>query len=284
MTRIRACMSALALVCSAAAASADPLVCTLSGYKAAPGLTAAVADNVLTLTWDGDRTQEVRLRLGVDGGAPAVRELAVRRKGGAWAVLAANAAPEFRIAAGMRRMSNQQLQPLHELKVPITQAIIDEHKWDAFWDAPLNLGPSGRGGNPPPADGIADQPGLPRKADEVTRAAAVYAVKSCDVKTDGARIEAAFPGVTLGPFAGTLQFTIYKGTNLIRQEIVANTDRPSVAYKYDAGLKGLAIQSGSRAAWRDIANSWQSYFFGGAANQAEVPVRASNRVLLVERD
>src|SRR6185437_2679693 len=57
-----------------------------------------------------------------------------------------------------------------------------------------------------------------------------------------------------------------------------------VAYKYDAGLKGLAIQSGSRAAWRDIANSWQSYFFGGAANQAEVPVRASNRVLLVERD
>src|SRR3954452_12379458 len=115
--------------------------------------------------------------------APAVRELAVRRKGGTWAVLAANAAPDFRIVAGMRRMSNQQLQPLNELKVPITQTIIDEHKWDAFWDAPLNLGPSGRGGNPPPADGIAGQPGLPRKADEITRAAAAYAVKSCDVKT-----------------------------------------------------------------------------------------------------
>jgi hypothetical protein len=284
MTTIRACAAALAFVCSAAGASADPLVCTLSGYKAAPGLTAAVADNVLTLTWDGDRTQEVRLRLAVDGGAPVVRELAVRRKGGTWAALAANAAPEFRIVAGMRRMSNQQLQPLNELKVPITQAIIDEHKWDAFWDAPLNLGPSGRGGNPPPADGIANQPGLPRKADEITRAAAAYAVKSCDVKTDGARIEASFPGVTLGPFAGTLQFTIYKGTNLIRQEIVGTTDRPSVAYKYDAGLKGVAIQSGSRAAWRDIANTWQSNFFAGAANQAEVPVRASNRVLLVERD
>ena len=170
MTRIGVCAGALAFVCSAAAASADPLVCTLSGYKAAPGLTAAVSDNVLTLAWDGDRTQEVRLRLGIDAGAPAVRELAVRRKGGTWAVLAANAAPDFRIVAGMRRMSNQQLQPLNGLKVPITPAIIAEHKWDAFWDAPLNLGPSGRGGNPPPAEGIAGQPGLPRKADEIGRA------------------------------------------------------------------------------------------------------------------
>ena len=274
----------MAVVFSAPSASADPLVCTLSAYKAAPGLTAGVADNVLTLTWDGDRAQEVRLRLSVDGGAPVVRELAVRRKGGTWAVLAANAAPDFRLASGMRRMSNQQLQPLNELKVPITAAILDEHKWDAFWDAPLNLGPAGRGGNPPPADGVANQPGLPRKADEITRAAAAYAVKACEVKTDGGRIEASFSGVTLGPFAGSLQFTVYKGTNLIRQEIVATTDRQSVAYKYDAGLKGLAIQNGSRAAWRDIANSWQSYFFGGTVNQAEVPVRASNRVLLVERD
>src|SRR6185295_10486433 len=107
--------AAIALVASATAVSADPLVCTLSGYKAATGLTAAVADNVLTLTWDGERTQEVRLRLAVDAGAPVIRELAVRRKGGTWAALAANAAPEFRVVAGLRRMSNQQLQPLNEL-------------------------------------------------------------------------------------------------------------------------------------------------------------------------
>src|SRR5262249_32327043 len=231
MTRIAAWVAAMAIVCSAVAASADPLVCTLSGYKAAAGLTASAADNVLTLTWDGDRAQEVRLRLAVEGGAPAVREIAIRRKGGAWAVLAANAAPDFRLVSGMRRMSNQQLQPLNELKVPITAAIVDEHKWDAFWDAPLSLGPAGRGGNPPPADGVANQPGLPRKADEITRASAAYAVTACEVKTDGGRIEASFSGVTLGPFTGSLQFTVYKGTNLIRQEIVARTDRPSVAYK-----------------------------------------------------
>ena len=272
------------LTVSTGTASADPLACTLTGYKAAPGLTATVADNVLTLTWDGDRTQEVRLRLGVESGTPTVRELAIHRRSTAWAVLAANVTPEFRVVAGFRRMSNQQLQPLHELNVPITAAIIDEHKWDAFWDAPLNLGPAGRGGNPPPAEGIANQPGTPRKADEIVRASASYAVKACDVKTNGGRLEVTFPGVQLGPFAGSLQFSVYKGTNLIRQEIIAQTDRPSVAYKYDAGLKGLAIQSGSRAAWRDISNTWQSYYFGGAVNGNDVPLRASNRVVLIERD
>jgi hypothetical protein len=273
-----------ALVLSAGSAFADPLACTLSGYKAAPGLNATVADNVLTLTWDGERAQEVRLRIGIEAGAPTVRELAVHRKGTAWSVLAANVTPEFRVVAGLRRMSNQQLQPLNELKVAITAAVIDEHKWDAFWDAPLNLGPVTRGGNPPPAEGIANQPGLPRNPDEIVRAAAIYAVQGCEVKTNGGRLEIAFPGVRLGPFSGSLQFTVYRGTNLIRQEIVAKTDRPSVAYKYDAGLKGLAIQSGSRAAWRDTSNTWQSYFFGGAVNENDVPLRASNRVVLIERE
>src|SRR5256885_9387252 len=118
MTRIGVCAAA-ALLLAGTAASADPLVCTLAGYKAAAGLTAAVVDNVLTLAWDGDRTQEVRLRLAVDGGAPSGRELAVRRKGGAWARLAANPPPDFRIAAGIRRMSNHPLQPLTPLKAPI---------------------------------------------------------------------------------------------------------------------------------------------------------------------
>lgn len=276
--------AAIALIASGGTASADPLACTVSGYKPLPGMTASVADSALTVTWDGERTQEVRLRFAIEGGAPLIRELAVHRKGTPWAVLAANVTPEFRVVAGMRRMSNQQLQPLNELKVPITAAIIDEHKWDAFWDAPLHLGPVTRGGNPPPAEGIANQPGLPRKADEIVRSAARYALQGCDVKTNGARLDVAFPGVQLGPFTGRLQFTVYRGTNLIRQEIVAKTDLPSVAYKYDAGLKGLAIQSGSRAAWRDISNAWQSYFFGGAVNDNDVPLRASNRVVVVERD
>ena len=87
---------------------------------------------------------------------------------------------------------------LSPANIPITAAIIDEHKWDAFWDAPLNLGPAGRGGNPPPAEGVANQPGTPRKADEIVRASASYEVKACEVKTNGGRLEVTFPGVRLG--------------------------------------------------------------------------------------
>src|SRR5712691_7559120 len=58
------------VVLAASGARADPLSCNLSAYKAASGLAAAVADNTLTVTWDGDRGDELRLRFVVEGGAP----------------------------------------------------------------------------------------------------------------------------------------------------------------------------------------------------------------------
>jgi len=47
-------------------ASADPLTCNVGGYKALPGLAAAAADNALTVTWDGEKNQELRLRFTVN--------------------------------------------------------------------------------------------------------------------------------------------------------------------------------------------------------------------------
>ena len=258
--------------------------CDMGGYHALPGLSASNGAGGLTVTWDAERDRDVRLRLGIDAGTPTIRDLAIRRKGSAWTRLAANAQPEFRVVAGFRRMSNQQLQPLNGLGVAITAAIVDEKKWDAFWDAPLDLNPQvGRGGNPPPAAGVGNQPGLPRNADEITRATATYRADRCEVKTDGARLEITFPGLQLGPFAGRLQFTVYRGTGLVRMEAIAKTDRPSVAYKYDAGLTKLGIDPASRLVWRDTSNTWQSYRFGGSANESETPIKASNRVLIAER-
>ena len=67
---------------------------------------------------------------------------------------------------------------------------------------------------------------------------------------------------------GSLQFTVYRGTNLLRQEAIAKTNEPSVAYKYVGGLKGFAISDDTRVVWRDTARGWQQYAFGGAVNQA----------------
>jgi len=277
-------LTTTAVTLIATVASADPLTCNLAEYKAAPGLAAAVAENALVLTWDGSSGQELRLQFTLNAATPTIRELAVRRKDGQWATLVANATPDYRVASGLRRATDQQIKPLRDLKVEITPEVIDEIKWEAFWDAPLNVpgGGDAHGGATPPIDGVANQAGLPRKPEEVRRAAASYQTTNCSVKTNGGRIEVTFPGVQLGVFAGRLEYTVYKGTNLIKQSVVAKTDEQSVAYKYEAGLKGVKIQPSTRVVWRSVANEWVDSRLGGAKNENVVPLKAANRLVVVE--
>lgn len=265
-------------------AGADPLTCNMSAYRAAPGLAAAVEGDTLALTWDGDTGQQVRLRLAVSSGSPVVRDLAVRKGTGGWVIVAENGTPDFKVATGFRRATDQQIKPLRDLGVEITQEVIDRIKWEAFWDAPLNVPgeKSAHGGSTPPLDGVANQPGLPRKPEEVARADAAYHVTSCEVRSNGARIEVSFPGVSLGLFQGRLQYTVFKGTNLVRQEVIAKTDATSVAYKYEAGLKGLTLKPSSRMVWRDTDYRWQDYAFGGSLNTGNAVVKAGNRLIATE--
>jgi hypothetical protein len=278
--------SALTLALAPAGQPRQPatVACDLGDYKSSPGLTATASPGGVALAWDGDKGQELRLRLAIANGAPGIEELAVRNAGAAWATVVRNAQPDFRVVSGLRRITNQQLDPLAGIGVPITKEIVDKYKWEAFWDAPLNLpgGESAHNNTTPPQRGVLYQPGLPRKADEVHRADAIFHVEGCSVKTNGGRLEVSFPGVQLGVFSGRLQFTIYRGTNLIRQEIVATTDEPSVAYKYDAGLKGLAILPSSRLVWRSVSNQWDDYRMGGEPNEGPVTLRTSNRLVALE--
>ena len=110
----------------------------LDRYKPQAGLTATQADDV-TLEWAGDRTATAHaVRTGA--GTATIRELAVRRAGANWGVVAADAVPDYRITSGLRRMSNQQMAPLRGLGVELTNEIVDLYRWDPFWDAPLELG------------------------------------------------------------------------------------------------------------------------------------------------
>lgn len=273
----------LAFVLAAPGAWADPLPCDLTAYTVTPGLSVSAAPELLTVMWDGDRQQELRIQFALERGTPTLHDISLRTRRGAWRSIAGNLTPEFRVVSGIRRMSNQQIQPLTELGVPITPDILDKDRWDAFWDAPLYIGGTPRqGGNPPPAAGVANQPGLPRTTDEVHRATATYHADRCSVATNGARLEVTFPGVELGVFSGALRFTVYRGTNLVRQEVVASTSSAPVAYKYDAGLTGMPSGGPGRVAWRDTANSWQEYRFGGTPNDGPVTLKAANRTVLAE--
>ena len=249
-------------------------VCTMSEYKASRGMSAAAINNGLTITWDGDKNQEIRVRLTINNSTPTIQELSVRHKGGSWGTLASNVTPEFSFVSGIRRIDRETKEGLEENGIKeITPEVYEKYKWDPFWDAPLNI---------PGSEDARQTLGLPRKPEEVKRGTATYHANGCDVKTDGTRLAVTFPGVSMGIFFGQLRYTLYKGTNLIRQELIATTEAPSIAYKYNAGLKGLAIRDGSRLTWHDLANQIQVYQFGGNRNDNETPLKASNRLLIAE--
>ena len=265
---------------AACPATAQSLRCDLTQYKPASGLGATFADNQLVLSWRGDGGHDLRLRLTSIDGRPVVRDLAVRKGTGAWAILGENLTPEYHVVTGIRRMTTQQADPLRAAGVEVTEDVIDKNRWYAFWDAPLEIppppAPGGRGA------GASRVLGPPRTASEIRRADATFSTSSCRVRTDGASIEVGFPGLTLGIFAGELRFTVYRGTSLIRMDAVAKTAEKWVAYKYDAGLGGLSTALTPRVTWRDTGGHPQRYDFGGVRNDGIVPLKAANRVLTAE--
>jgi len=146
-------------------ASKPPIV-DLTGYRSQPGLRAVMEEETLTIRWDGDSEQECLARFTVVDGVPTITELAVRKKGGGWITLGRNLIPEFGVTTGVRRTGH---------------GLPESNRWDVFWDAPLN------------------------HRDEVRRSAASYKAVKSDVRTDGARLEVSFPGLSMGSFSGELR-------------------------------------------------------------------------------
>jgi len=262
---------ALVVMLCAGAAVAQEVKCDLTDYHAHDGLKADVRSGALEIAWDGERHEQLRARFAIHSGQPLIEELAARKAGGNWIVLGQNLTPEFEITSGVRRLSQQQIEPLNDLKIQLTPEVVEREKWNAFWDAPLMV--PGRPGT---------NMDLPRKPEEIRKAWAQYHATGCQVKTDGARLEVTIPGLEAGIFSGSLRYTVYRGTNLLRQEAVASTNEPSVAYKYVAGLKGFAISDSTRVVWRDPARNWQQYAFGGTVNRDIVGMRARNRLGILE--
>ncbi|MCP5348507.1 MAG: hypothetical protein H7A04_16775 [Pseudomonadales bacterium] len=258
----------------------EPLVCSMTGYSADSGIQVANPDTGLLLSWIGSDDQQLRLQLAIQDGEPIVGYLDLSRTGSAWTRVLENSRFEYTVVEGFRRISNQQLAPLRELGVELTQEVVDRYKWDVFWDAPLDLREVTPTGNPPPADGVAGQPGLPRAASEVRRGNLDFQVDRCAVVSDGARVEIRYSEVTLGSFRGDFVVTVYQGTNLMRTTVEAATQLPSVAYKYDVGLTGLDLNSDSRVFWRDTSGQLQSYGLAGPVNEDYAVLQAANRLVV----
>ena len=152
--------------------------------------------------------------------------------------------------------------------------------------AAIQSGSRGRPGyNPSPnPPGFTGGRGLPptRTKEEIRRGISTFSASSCEVKSDGGSLAVTFPGMKLGIFDGNLRFTVYRGTNLIQMDAIAQTNEPSVAYKYDAGLKGFSTATMPRVTWRDTGGHPQKYQFGGPKAIGLSAIRAANRLLIAE--
>src|SRR5712691_6412666 len=286
---------------------ADSLNCNLSQYKAAQGLTAAIDQDMLVVSWAGQNGADLRAQYGIDNAQPVIRDLAVKKPGGQWTTLGRNLTPEYHVVSGIRRMALDQANPLRAAGIELTPEVIAKNRWYAFWDAPLVMPGSqelqdeaawararqgagnggGRGGRGQEPQAVL-QPnrtvGPQRTPSEIRRADSSFHTTSCSVKTDGASLMVTFPGLSMGIFAGDLQFTVYKGTNLLRMDAAARTSEEWIAYKYDAGLKGFSTDLTPRVTWRDTGGHPQTYQFGGVVNNALARVKAQNRLIVAEAD
>ena len=77
-------LAAVALAFAVSTLAAEPLTCSFAGYTPSPGLTATSVAGALLVTWQGEAQSELRMRLGIDGARPIIRELAIRTAGAPW--------------------------------------------------------------------------------------------------------------------------------------------------------------------------------------------------------
>jgi hypothetical protein len=251
--------------------AAQAFHCNLDKDRSIAGVSVTAGHDSVELTWPGEQAQELRARFTVRDGQPLIEELAARKSGGAWIVLGKDLTPEFQVTTGRRRISTTELTILKKTHND-TPENEERYKWNVFWDAPLAI--------PGTEDGHLVGPG--RSPDEVKRAVVSYNSDACRVKSQGDRVSVIFSGLTLGIFAGDLEFTVYKGSNLLRQEALAKTEDKDVAFIYKAGLKGFSINPDTKLAWRDTAQVWQQYEFGGDVNQQPVDLQARNRLEILD--
>jgi hypothetical protein len=220
-------------------ATAQTLSCNLQNYKPVEGITVGQAGNVVTLTWQAEHDQQLRAEFAIRAGQPVVQELAARQANGQWAILGQNLAPDFEVTAGRRRMAALMLRMM-KAQGRGTPAAEKFEKWNTFWDAPLAV------------PGTISATDLPRYPWEITRGTVSYHTTGCTVTSKGERVSVDFSGLTLGIYSGYLQFTAFKGSNLLRQEAIAKTEEPDRAFIYKAGLKGFSITASRDPSTRNL--------------------------------
>ncbi|HYM13593.1 MAG TPA: hypothetical protein VEU62_22825 [Bryobacterales bacterium] len=127
-------------------------------------------------------------------------------------------------------------------------------------------------------DAFFDHPG--HRPQEIQGGPAKFRLAGARVRTVGDRVEVAFDGLEMGLFSGGIAYTFFPGSRLIRQEAVAHTSAPDVAYFYDAGLRTDVPRAATapRLAWYDTDGRLES----GPAGTDYAALKVRYRALAAE--
>jgi len=68
-----------------------------------------------------------------------------------------------------------------------------------------------------------------------------FGLRYAEARTLGDRVQVTFGRMQVGLFEGTIAYTFYPRSRLIRQEAILSTQEPDVAYFYDAGIRMSAL-------------------------------------------
>jgi hypothetical protein len=228
------------LLCTrvAAAHGADNVVVDFSGYQAACGIEARQTDNTLRISWPANERETCQLWLDFSPGSSLIDRIAITSNATA-----------------------KQTSLLRYLE-PVTRVTVGSRK--------------GADGRPPgmsPFNEFFDSPASRPN----TQHAATLDRKHVRVSSQNQRATVAIGDLTMGPFSGELEITIYAGSPLLHLETVVRATEPNLAYFYEMGLSSHDEASMPWYAWIDTEGTFRM-----ARNSAHAPMRVRHRTIVCE--
>jgi hypothetical protein len=107
-------------------------------------------------------------------------------------------------------------------------------------------------------------------------------MKECRVEDRGERLLVTFTGFSMGVFQGDIVFTLYAGSNLVKQEAVVATQEPSVAYYYDASLTHCSTSQLSRLLWLSADDRFEKHVLVSDIDLDAPHLKVHRRMLVAE--
>ncbi len=131
-------------------------------------------------------------------------------------------------------------------------------------------------------DNFFDRPSS--RPQEVSEYFSKLVVQGGRVAIQGKRLQITIPGLWMGYFHGDLVFTLFAGSNLVKQEAVVSTQEPDVAYYYDAWLTRCSTSQLNRLYWLDTDDKFQRHALVSDLDLDYVPLQVHRRAIIAEGD